>query len=348
MEGKVLDERKLSVLRAIVVDYVNTREPVGSKALVERHQLGVSPATIRNDMALLEEEGYIVAPHTSAGRVPTDKGYRYFVDQLTALRPLSPSERQAIHTFLGGAVDLDDTVVRTVKLLSQLTHQVAVVQYPSLQRSSIRHVEVVGLGPVRLLVVVIADTGSVDQRLVELNSPLSEEAVSEIKILVNAACADVAFDAVRAATEGIADRVRPEAGNAAAAVVAALVDAVGPRRDDRVLMAGTANLARAGEDFGSALEPVLAALEEQMVLLRLLGEETGSGPDLRTVSVRIGTENEVTGLAGASVVTTGYGSSHQVVAHLGVVGPTRMDYAATMGAVHAVARYLGRIIGDRI
>lgn len=348
MEGNVLDERKLSVLRAIVVDYVNTREPVGSKALVERHQLGVSPATIRNDMAVLEEEGYIVAPHTSAGRVPTDKGYRYFVDQLTAFRPLSPSERQAIHTYLGGAVDLDDTVVRTVKLLSQLTHQVAVVQYPSLQRSSIRHVEVVGLGPGRLLVVVIADTGSVDQRLVELNSPLSEADVSEIKILINAACADVSFDAVRAATEGVAERVRPAAANAAAAVVAALVDAVGPRRDDRVLMAGTANLARAGEDFGSALEPVLAALEEQMVLLRLLGEETGSAPDLQAVSVRIGTENEVTGLAGASVVTTGYGSSHQVVAHLGVVGPTRMDYAATMGAVHAVARYLGRIIGDRI
>jgi heat-inducible transcriptional repressor len=204
------------------------------------------------------------------------------------------------------------------------------------------------LSPVRLLVVVIADTGSVDQRLVELVSPLSEEAVSEIKLRINAACTDVAFDAVGVATSSIVDQVGPETAAAAEAVVAALVDAVGPRRDDRVLLAGTANLARAGEDFGSALEPVLAALEEQMVLLRLLGEETGSGPDLRAVSVRIGTENEVSGLTGASVVTTGYGSAERVVAHLGVVGPTRMDYAATMGAVHAVARYLGRIIGDRI
>ena len=139
----MLDERKLSVLRAIVEDYVTTREPVGSKALAERHALGVSPATIRNDMALLEDEGYITQPHTSAGRVPTDTGYRLFVDRLATVKPLSAAERRAINTFLEGALDLDDIVLRTVRLLAQVTGQVAVVQYPSLTRSQVRHVEIV-------------------------------------------------------------------------------------------------------------------------------------------------------------------------------------------------------------
>ena len=140
-----MDDRKLDVLRAIVEDYVATREPVGSKALVERHRLDVSPATIRNDMAVLEDEGYLIQPHTSAGRIPTDKGYRLFVDRLTTIKPLSGAERRAISTFLAGAADVDDIVHRTVRLLAQLTQQVALVQYPAARSTTIRHVELVSL-----------------------------------------------------------------------------------------------------------------------------------------------------------------------------------------------------------
>ena len=157
--GDMSEDRRLDVLRAIVEDYVATKEPVGSRALVERHSLGVSPATIRNDMAALEEGGYIAQPHTSAGRVPTDKGYRLFVDQLSTVKPLSSPERRAIGTFLETAQDLDDVVDRAVRLIAQLTQQVAVVQYPSLRRSALRHVELVPVGPRHLLVVLITDTG---------------------------------------------------------------------------------------------------------------------------------------------------------------------------------------------
>ena len=123
------EDRRLAVLRAIVEDYVATHEPVGSRSLVERHSLGVSPATIRNDMAALEDEGLIAQPHTSAGRIPTDQGYRVFVDRLSQVKPLSLAEKRAIGSFLDGAVDLDDVMQRSVRLLSQLTHQVAMVQY---------------------------------------------------------------------------------------------------------------------------------------------------------------------------------------------------------------------------
>src|SRR6478672_12776289 len=175
------EERRLAVLRAIVEDYVETREPVGSKALVERHRLGVSSATIRNDMAALEDEGLIAQPHTSAGRIPTDKGYRLFVDNLTGLKPLTSAERRAIATFLQGAVDLDDVVDRTVRLLAQLTHQVAVVQYPTLSRSTVRHVDVVTLSGTRVLIVLITSAGRVEQRLVELSRPIDDVVITDLR-----------------------------------------------------------------------------------------------------------------------------------------------------------------------
>src|SRR6201989_1815854 len=165
---RVLDDRKLTVLRAIVEDYVSTTEPVGSKSLVDRHHFDVSPATIRNDMAGLEEQGFIAQPHTSAGRIPTDKGYRLFVDRLSSVKPMSVAERRAIESFLGGAIDLDDVGRRSVRLLAQLTRQVAVVQYPTLSRSEVRHVEVVAMSSTRLLLVLITDRGRVEQRVVGL------------------------------------------------------------------------------------------------------------------------------------------------------------------------------------
>jgi len=308
----VLDERKLAVLRAIVEDYVSTTEPVGSKSLVDRHGLDVSPATIRNDMAVLEEQGFIAQPHTSAGRIPTDKGYRLFVDRLTSIKPMSAAERRAIETFLAGAYSLDDIVTRTVRLLAQLTRQVAVVQYPSLSRSAVRHIELVALSPQRVLLVLITDTGRVEQAAVDLPD----------------AAATVA---------GLADRIpvseRPNAG----AVFSVLLDSLAERHEERVVFGGAANLA--APDFGKGLRDVLEALEEQVVLMRLLGE--AAGPPVLTV--RIGAE---TGLQGASVVSAAYGAGGHAVAKLGVLGPTRMDYPSTMGAVRAVARYVGQILGE--
>ncbi|GAA2798191.1 hypothetical protein GCM10020219_081650 [Nonomuraea dietziae] len=185
----MLDDRKLAVLRAIVEDYVSTNEPVGSKALADRHNLNVSPATVRNDMAALEEQGYITQPHTSAGRVPTDKGYRLFVDKLSQIKPLSGAERRAIETFLAGAVDLDDVVTRTVRLLAQLTRQVAVVQYPALSQSTVRHLELVPLTDRRVMFVLITNTGRVEQRVIELPERIEESRIAHLRAMLNA-CLD--------------------------------------------------------------------------------------------------------------------------------------------------------------
>lgn len=340
-------DRRMAVLSAIVEDYVQTSEPVGSRALLERHQLGVSAATVRNDMAALEDAGLIAAPHTSAGRIPTDAGYRAFVDQLTTIKPMSRAERAAIAQYLEGADELDDVLDRTVRLLATLTRQVAVVQYPSLTRSTVRHVELVPMSWSRLMVVVIMGTGRVEQRVIATDADYTTAAgaddLATARTQINAAANDRRLaDAVTALRTLDADR--RTSSSLTAGVLAALEDAAREESETRVTLAGTANLARTPADFPLTLEPVLDALEQHVVLLRLLGAESASSEHTGDIAVRIGSENPVTGLQTTSVVSTGYGTGDELVGHVGVLGPTRMDYPATITQVRAVATYLSRII----
>ncbi|MEV5434727.1 heat-inducible transcriptional repressor HrcA [Streptomyces sp. NPDC052682] len=337
----MLSERRLQVLRAIVQDYVGTEEPVGSKALTERHNLGVSPATVRNDMAALEEEGYIAQPHTSAGRIPTDKGYRLFVDKLAGVKPMSAPERRAIQNFLEGAVDLDDVVARTVRLLAQLTRQVAVVQYPSLTRSTVRHVELLSLAPARVMLVLITDTGRVEQRVVDCPAPFGETSLADLRARLNSRVAGRRFTDVPSLVEDLPEAFEVEDRGTVSTVLSTLLETLVEENEERLMIGGTANLTRFAHDFPLTIRPVLEALEEQVVLLRLLGEAKDPG-----VTVRIGHENAHEGLNSTSVVSVGYGSGGEAVAKLGVVGPTRMDYPGTMGAVRAVARYVGQILAE--
>ena len=339
----MVSERGLAVLRVIVQDYVASREPVGSKSIVERHAFGVSSATIRNDMAQLEDEELIAAPHTSSGRVPTDKGYRVFVDELTELRPLTPAQRTAIETFLAEAVDLDDVLARTVRTLSQLTNQVALAQYPSFGTARVRHIEVVGLAPTRLMTVLITDTGRVDQRLVEVPQALDADGVAELRTRLNERLGGLALADAVEGLRAFPETFPPDRAGIVGAVVGSLGEQVAANRQDRLVMAGTANLARTEGDFTGSIFPVLEAIEQQVTLLHLFSEME---LDDDTVQTRIGREIADYGLGEASVVASGYTASGGSVAHLGVLGPTRMDYSNNMAAVRAVARYLSRLLGE--
>lgn len=335
------EPRRLEVLSAIVEDYVYSREPVGSKALVERHHLGVSSATIRNDMAVLEEEGLITAPHTSSGRIPTDKGYRLFVDRIAEVKPLSAAEKRAIATLLEGADDLDDVMERTVRLLAQITNQVAVVQYPHLGAAAVRHIEFVLLAPTQVLIVLISTTGAVQQRVLPLVGPISAEELSDHRQRFLTGLSGQALTAVPQQLQQVFART-PQDGRTTAEVLGRALEALaGIYHEEKMLLAGTANLARSTVDFPLTIGPVLEALEEQVVMLRLL---TDMEQDKRGMSVRIGRENPHGGLWEASVIATGYGPAD--AAKVGILGPMRMDYPTTMAAVRAVARYLSRILGD--
>lgn len=338
----MLDDRKLKVLNAIITDYVASREPVGSKALVERHNLDVSAATVRNDMAALEEEGYITQPHTSAGRIPTDKGYRLFVDKLARIKPLSAPERRAIDAFMMGAVDLDDLVRRTVRLLAQLTRQVAIVQYPVAQGAVIKHVELVLLSTDRALVILVKSSGRVEQRMIEISPADVDHLVGLRNRLAEAMLGVTAAEA--AARLGLlVDALAPDERGLGIIVVTTMLEMLAQERSSQVLVAGVPNLARFGGSSATIIRPLLEAIEEQVVLLQLLSEAAGDSD----LTIRIGQENTTEGFQQTSLIASGYGSSGgSLGAGLGIVGPTLMDYPTTIATVRAVARYVSRYLTE--
>ncbi len=254
---------------------------------------------------------------------------------------MTAPERRAIQNFLEGAVDLDDVVARTVRLLAQLTRQVAVVQYPSLTRSTVRHVELLSLAPARVMLVLITDTGRVEQRMVDCPAPFGEASLADLRARLNSRVAGRRFTDVPKLVEDLPEAFEPEDRGTVSTVLSTLLETLVEENEERLMIGGTANLTRFGHDFPLTIRPVLEALEEQVVLLKLLGEAKDPG-----VTVRIGHENAHEGLNSTSVVSVGYGSGGEAVAKLGVVGPTRMDYPGTMGAVRAVARYVGQILAE--
>ncbi len=334
------EKRREEVLRAIVADYIASQEPVGSKALLERHRLNVSSATIRNDMAVLESEGYIAQQHASSGRIPTEKGYRQFVDTIHDIKPLSAAERRAILSFLEEGVDLEDVLRRSVQLLAQLTRQAAVVQLPTLKVSRVKHCEVVSLSPVRLLLVLITDTGRVDQRNVELQEVIDAEQVRRLRDLLNDALADKTLADASTSLAELADQVPEDLQGAVLNAATTLIETLVEQPADRLILAGTSNLTRVARDIPAGLPMVIEALEEQVVVLKLLANV----PDLGNVSVLIGEEIENKELHSASVITTAYGSEGAALGGLGVVGPTFMDYPGTISKISAVARYVSRVL----
>lgn len=338
----MISERPLEVLKAIVSDYIQSREPVGSKSLVERHAFGVSAATIRNDMAILEEEELITAPHTSSGRVPTDKGYRMFVDRLSEVKPISKAERAAIEGFLSKSSDLDETLGHTVRLLSQLTNQVALVQYPSLGRASVRHVELIAIDEKKLLLMLISDSGRIQQQLVDVPGGYDSLAIEKLRNLLNDSVAGKPLAMVAALTKAIKSKQSSGDQKVTEKIIAELNLLVDANNQGKVILAGTSNLARRGQDFPGSISPVLEAIEEQVVLLKLI---SGMQADQHGVSLSIGRENSIDALSNASIVVSGYESSGSDIAKVGVIGPTRMDYSSNIGAVRAVARYLTQSLG---
>lgn len=338
----MITDRGLEVLRAIVQDYVASSEPVGSRSIVERHAFGVSAATVRNDMALLEEADLIVAPHTSSGRVPTDKGYRVFVDRLQGMQPLTAGQRLAIRRFLDEAVDLDDVMARTVRMLSQLTNQVALVQYPSVARARVRRVETVTVADSRLLLIVIFDSGRVEQRVVDAGQSVVEVPVHTIGQRITEAIADRLTTDVEDALTRVVDDAPPEVARAMTSTIAVLGALLAPDASDRLVIAGASHLVRTGDDFHGTVTPVLEAIEEQVTLLRLFSEMDATEASLAT---RIGRENGE-GLEETSIVAGAYGAAGHEAGRIGVLGPTRMDYASNIAAVRAVARYLTRLLDE--
>ena len=324
-----LDERKWHILRAIVSEHVTTGEPVGSRHVVEAASLDVSAATVRNDMAALEEMGYIHQPHTSAGRVPTDRGYRSFVDHVDA-GIVDEAKREAIAASLEGSGDTEDVLLRATHVLSQLTHLVSLVIAPTVASSRLKLLELVSLAPHAVLLIAVTDTGRVEKRLIELAKPVTEADVERAGQVLNEAVRGERVTTLATVVE----RVATEAPTELRALLHAVSDAsagLEEPRTDHVFVGGAASLADREGLTRQDLSRVLELLEERVTLARLLAESA----QVEQPIVRIGEEHDVEGLQTTTLVAQGY----RVVSagSLGVLGPTRMDYTGVLATVKLVA-----------
>jgi heat-inducible transcriptional repressor len=338
-EPPPLDDRKLRILRAIVTEYVADGEPVGSRRVVEVARLDVSAATVRNDMAVLEELGFITQPHTSAGRVPTDQGYRRFVDELAANPALDAPKRELIGDLLGSARDVEDLLARTSSVLSQLTRLVSLVIAPAVDASRCKLVELVGLTPGSALLLLVADTGRVEKRTIDLPAGTTEVDLDRVRTMLGEEVRGRPMGEIHTTLRGVVDGAPSELREVLVAVADAADVGLADDTVHHVVVGGRASLAGEAALERDDLSRILELLEERATLARILTDTDGDEP-----LVRIGGENTVEDLRATSLVAQRY----RVVTagSLGVLGPTRMDYAAVLSTVRAVADELQRSLAD--
>ncbi len=329
----MLDERKAAILRAVVEEYIRTAQPVGSARVVKTASVAVSPATVRNEMAVLEREGYLVQPHTSAGRVPTDSGYRFFVDQLTAPGTLHPAKLDLVRQFFATAHgELEQMLHDTSRFLSTLTDYAAVVVGPPHEAAKVRSVQVVGLAPHVALLVTVLSNGAVEKRTLELDEQVDDARLGAVTAQL---CAHLVG---RTLTD--LGTVAPTGDSRTDTLVEIALRSLAGGHDDDVdhVFVGGASRMAAAFDAVETVRGVLAILEQQYVVVTLLRDVLDRG-----LSVAIGAEHGNESLSECALVVAPYqlGDSGGTV---GVVGPTRMNYPQALAAVAVVSQRLGRYL----
>lgn len=331
----MLDERKRQVLRAIIQDYVRTAEPVGSERLVETHDFHARAATIRNEMAALSNLGYLLQPHTSAGRIPSDKGYRLYVDELMGAET-GAGPRMTAAVFRD---ELDEVLRQTCRMLAGITHCAAVATRPSSDAVTLQQVYITPVAPTRVLVVAILSSGEVEHRFAELSAGLSASTLTRLINVLNDQLSGHQTRSLRHAKVALPSDMQPLA-DAAAAIVKALNDAVRRDESEPVVVEGATRVLREPEfQDEDRRERLLRALEDRRDLLESL--RTAS----EDVEVIIGSENPLPSMREFSFVSARYRMGDTMSGVVGIFGPTRMAYRETRMAVRKASRFLSECLG---
>lgn len=332
----MLDERKANILRAVVEEYIETAQPVGSAHIVDAPGVNVSSATVRNDMVYLEQEGFLAHPHTSAGRVPTEKGYRFFVDHLAVPGRLDTTDAQQVRSFFAKAHgELEGMLQDTTRLLSDLTRYAAVVIGPPNETATVRSIQLVGLAPCVALMVVVLSNGAVTKHTMEFDDDVDEMVLTQAGAVlsgdfVGRPLGDVPPNGWTPVSDGRADAV----------VVAARALLNTPEHDGSVFIGGTSEMVSAFDAVGTVSE-ILRILEQQFVVVTLLRDVVDRG-----LNVAIGTETGIDPLVDCSLVVSPYQIDGEVAGSIGVLGPTRMNYPQALAAVAVVGDRLSRRLSD--
>lgn len=330
----MLDERKTAILGAVVQEYIATALPVGSGHIAKKPGVEVSSATVRNEMAVLEQEGFLVQPHTSAGRIPTDKGYRFFVDHLTQPGRLDESTSAQVGEFFAAAHGrLEEMLHRTSNLLTDLTTYASVVVGPKADAAVVRNVQLVGLSASTATAVVVFANGAVESQVVDFGADLDEHVFPAASVHLS-----LALDG--ASIAGVAE-IGPSGDAAVDLVCVAAFEALREiSADDHVYLGGTASVV-AAFDAVEVVRSVLHTLEQQFIVVSLVRDIVDRG-----MSVAIGVEHGVEPLSACSVVVAPVVVDGEHLGSVGVLGPTRMNYPQALATVDVVSERLGRRLGE--
>jgi heat-inducible transcriptional repressor len=333
----MLDERKAAILRAVVEEYIQTGQPVGSALVAHQAGLTVSSATVRNEMGQLEREGYLIQPHTSAGRIPTDRGYRFFVDALSPTGTLDPAQSQEVRAFFARAHgELERMLSDTSQLLSGLTDYAAVVVAPSVGSTlTIRSAQLVGLGARVVMAVVVLSNGAIEKRTLDVDGDVAEATVAGASAQLGRA--------LTGTTWGREPVVAPTGDVAVDALAARATAAIGVSVNsggDQVYVGGAARMAAAFDAVGT-IRQVLTILEQQYVMVGLISDVLDRG-----LSVAIGAEHGLQPLADCSVIVAPYDVEGVRGGTVAILGPTRMHYGQALAAVAVVSRRLSRALSE--
>lgn len=331
-----IDERKSRVLQAIIQDYVLTAEPVGSRTLARKYRFGLSPATIRNEMSDLEELGFLEQPHTSAGRVPSNRGYRYFVDRLMEAHDLGPTEEEQIeHAFQRRVHEIDTLIQHTARLLSEATHYASIVSGPRVRQSALQHLQILPLPGDKAMLVMVTDTGMVENQVIDLPEVTLLE-LQQFSDTVSGHLRGLSLEQIGATA---LQDLRRQLGKYRALLDQTLEFLRGEQEagDDRVYIGGTRNMLSQPEFRDvNKVRTLLDVLEQEEAVQDLLGET----PPGQGVSIAIGEEIRYREMQDCSVITATYRIGGRTIGRIGVLGPRRMEYAKVAAIVDEVARRL--------
>jgi heat-inducible transcriptional repressor len=350
-----IDERSREMLALLIKTHITTGEPVGSRTISKMSTEGLSPATVRNIIADLEEAGYVEQPHTSAGRVPSDKGYRFYVDHILHQTKLSEYDETAIQQgLLGERVSAnwpsaDQLMSRASHLLSHFSQNVGIVISPNIAYDLIKHIDFVRLSDGRVLVITVSRAGLVQDRLVRIDEELTQDELNAAANYVNANFSGLSLVAIRSELhkrlseeKALYDRLLQ-----IAIMICERGASETAQSESEVFVEGAFNILTKPE-FGDIenIRELLRVFEEKERLIKILNECVDQLVQQQAVAIRIGAENTLPTLRGCAVITSNYSYGDQIIGSLGIVGPVRMEYARAIGAVNFIARLLERALAQ--
>lgn len=337
----MLDARKRKILQALITDYISTAEPIGSRTIARKYNLGVSPATIRNEMADLEMLGYIEQLHTSSGRIPSAKGYRFYVDSLLSPEQVSDNEKVLINNWFEAKVRrVEEVFQETAKILSRMTRNISMVLAPQLSQCIFKYLQFLPLDEHRVILVIVTDTGFVENKVVNFPEGISFEDLQQIAAGINRRLSGLSFDKIKTSVlREIQDNLLKDSWLFENAIEV-LREALTIDKTDRVYLGGTTQLLNQPEFRDvDKVKGLLNILEQEKLLRDIMHVSDKDG-----ISVRIGSENKYTGIQNCSVVQATYAIEGQVVGAIAVLGPTRMEYGKVMAILEFMHGHLEEIL----